>query len=295
MSAKVSVPRVVAVVLNWCGEALTAACLRSLEASDYPELRILLVDNASPDGSGAALRARFPHLPYLQTGENLGYTGGNNRGIEWALAQGADYVLILNNDTEIAPDAVTKLVGAARGSPDVAAVAPKILYHAAPERVWFAGGDLSRLRVIGYHRGEGEPDRDAAPGAPYEVTFLTGCCLLLSADVLRKVGPLAEDFFTYAEDVELSMRLRKAGYRLLYQPEGRVLHHVPLGQSEPTPAQIYHRDRNRRRVARRHLSAAERVGFQLFFYPTRIVHLVRYLYRRDADRARAVWRGMTAP
>ncbi|MQA92153.1 MAG: glycosyltransferase [Gemmatimonas sp.] len=287
-------PTVFGVVLNWCNGGLTATCLRSLEASDCPNLQILLVDNASPDGSGAELHASFPHLSYLQTGANLGYTGGNNRGIEWCLDTGADYVLILNNDTEIATDAVSRLVEVATREARVGAVAPKILYHAAPERTWYAGGDMSRLRVLGHHRGEGRPD-NSTRDEPQDVSFLTGCCLLLSGEALRDVGLLAEDLFTYAEDVELSLRLQKAGYRLVYQPAARVLHHVPFGRSEPNPAQIYHRDRNRRRVARRHLTAIERIGFQLFFYPTRFIHLMRYLLMRDGERLRAVWRGMTAP
>ena len=93
-----SVPSVVAIVLNWCNEDLTAACLRSVEMSTYPNLDILVVDNGSPDGSGDRLRARFPSCAYLQTGSNLGYAGGNNRGIELCLRSNPDYVLVLNND-----------------------------------------------------------------------------------------------------------------------------------------------------------------------------------------------------
>jgi GT2 family glycosyltransferase len=285
-------PRVVAVVLNWCGESVTAACLRSLRASDYPALEVLLVDSASPDGSGAALHAAFPELPYLQTPTNLGYAGGNNRGIEWALERACDYVLIVNNDTELAPDAVRELVGAARAEARVGAVAPKILYHAAPERIWFAGGEFRRARALGVHCGEGEMDRERlAP--PREVSFLTGCCLLLPAPVLRAVGGFQEDFFAYVEDVELSLRLQEAGYRLLYAPSARILHHVPLDAGPPSPFQIYHRDRNRRRMVRRRYGTFDRLRFGAFFYPTRICHAVRYLARRDLPRARAIWQGMT--
>ena len=96
----VSPPAVTAVVLNWCGEVVTTECLRSLLASDYKPLKALLVDNGSPDGSFERLRALFPNLDFIQTGKNLGYAGGNNRGIEWAMRDGADYVLILNNDID---------------------------------------------------------------------------------------------------------------------------------------------------------------------------------------------------
>jgi GT2 family glycosyltransferase len=288
-------PSVVAIVLNWCAEALTAACIRSLQASDYPALEILLVDNGSPDGSGERLHEAFPAVSFLQTGRNLGYTGGNNRGIEWALERGRDHVLILNNDTEVAPDAVSHLVAAASGSGRPGAVAPKILYYQATDRIWFAGGDLSKIRVLGFHRREGEPDRAGEPGAVERVSFLTGCCLLIPAEVVRDVGPLEESFFAYAEDVELSMRLKAAGYELLYQPRARVLHHVPPGRVQPAPWQIVLRDRNRRRTARLHLTRAERLRFGVFFFGSRMIHLARYLSKGDVERARATWEGMTRP
>ncbi len=289
------VPHVVAIVLNWCGEEDTAACLESLDRSDYPGLEVLLVDNGSPDGSGDRLRARFPDVPYYQTGKNLGYTGGNNRGIDLALARGADYVLILNNDTVVEPECVSRLVEAAETSPGVGAVAPKILVHDAPERIWFAGGEFSRMRAIGYHRLEGQPDPDPAGGEMEDVSFLTGCCLLVPAGVFRAVGKFEEDFFAYVEDVEYSLRLASAGYRLVYQPGARLLHRVPVGPSDPSAFQIVQRDRNRRRLARRRYGPVDRFRFSLFFYPSRIVRAVQYLARGNTALARAIWRGMTLP
>jgi GT2 family glycosyltransferase len=193
----------------------------------------------------------------------------------------------------MAPDAVRELVGAATRGEDVGAVAPKILYHANPERIWFGGGEFRPVRALGVHDQEGELDDDEHPEQPREVSFLTGCCLLLPASVLRVVGGFEEDFFAYVEDVDLSLRMRNAGYRLLYAPSARVLHHVPLREAAPTPFQIYHRDRNRRRLVRRRYGAFDRLRFDLFFYPTRVCHAFRYLAQRDLPRASAIWRGMT--
>jgi GT2 family glycosyltransferase len=288
-------PEVTAVVLNWCGEEDTAACIRSLLGSDYPRLRILLVDNASPDGSGERLRTRFPELEHLSTERNLGYTGGNNVGLEHALSSGTDYVLILNNDTLVEADCVSKLVESAVAFPEAGAVGGKILYHDAPERTWFAGGALSHTRVLGVHLREGELDSNPLGGEVEEVSFLTGCCLLLSARALSRVGGFAEDFFAYGEDVDLSLRLNASGYRLLYQPGARVLHRVSVDGTPPSAFQIFHRDRNRRRLVRHHFSRLARVRFAVFFFPTRLMHIARYLLCADRDRALAVWRGMTVP
>jgi hypothetical protein len=286
-------PRVTVVVLNWCDEEVSRACLASLENVPFPGLQVLLVDNGSHDGSGERLREAFPEAHFLQTGWNQGYAGGNNRGIEWALAQGADYVLVLNNDTEVAPDCVEHLVAAAEAAgPDLAAVVPKILYHDRPDRIWYAGGRFSALRGLGLHWREGEPDTESVGvGGPTEITFMTGCCCLLSARALRVVGGFQEELFAYVEDAELSLRFLDAGYHMLYVPQARVLHHSPPPGADPSPFQIRQRDRNRRWVMRRHFPPVRRIPFLARFYATRAALLARYLLRSDRDRARAIVEG----
>jgi len=285
-------PRVMAVVLNWCNEEVSRACLTSLRVARFPGLEVLLVDNGSPDGSGERLRASFPEVGFLQTGANQGYAGGNNRGLERALAEGAYFVLIRNNDTVVDPDCVRHLVDAARQAGDrVAGVVPKILFHDEPERIWYAGGHFSRLRGLGVHWREGEPDRGQEE--PKDVTFMTGCCCLLSAGALRHVGGFAEGLFAYVEDAELSVRFSKAGYRMVYQPRARVLHHSPPPGSDPLPFQIRQRDRNRRWVMRRHFPLGRRLPFLVCFYATRVALLVRFALRGDGARARAILDGMT--
>lgn len=283
-----------AVVLNWCGLEVSRACLDSILLSDYSPLEILLVDNASSDGSGQILQHEYPEIPYLQTGKNLGYAGGNNRGIEWALHRGAEYVLIINNDTVVDPSTVTKLVQALESDSAAGAISPKILFHDRPDLISFGGGQLSRLRAIGHHTNEGRLDRTDPMKDVAAVSFLSGCCLLVPARVLRTVGGFDEDFFAYVEDVDLSLRMADAGYTLLYHPEARILHHSKPTDAQPSPFQIFLRDRNRRRLARRRYDLKSRLLFWVFFYPTRFLHLLSYAVRGDSARARAIWRGMTS-
>lgn len=282
-------PHVVVIVLNWCGEADTHECLASLAASTWPRLTVLLVDNGSPDGSGERLHARHPDLPYLQTGGNLGYTGGNNRGMAWALANGADHVVVLNNDTVLEPDCIARLVAAAESDPRVGGVAPKILVHGAPGMLWYAGGDLALTRGTGLHRGEYAPDVGHDDAGP--ITFMTGCCFLLTRRALETVHGFEESFFAYNEDVDLSYRLLRAGFDMVYEPSARLTHKVPPPDAEPSPFQIAQRDRNRRRFVALRAGPLARARFAAWFYATRVALLGRYAARRDWSRARAIVRG----
>jgi GT2 family glycosyltransferase len=283
-------PRVWAIVLMYGEEEEAGACIASLLAQDYPDLTVLLVDNKSGDGSGARLRARFPGIQYLDTGANLGYTGGNNRGMERALANGADYVFVLNNDTVVDATCVSRLVDAAERNDRVAMVAPKILYFDDPSVIWYAGGDHSMTKGLGNHRGQFERDSSDAPQPVEEISFVTGCAFLMPAQAAQELSGFAEDFFIYCEDVELSLRARRVGYHLYYQPAARLYHKEPK-VSNPTPFQIHLRDRNRRRVVRRHYGVVDRLRFAAWFYPTRVARFAQYLARGDWPRARAIVAG----
>jgi GT2 family glycosyltransferase len=290
--------RVYVIVLNWNAEEDTAACLDSFLGQQCARTEILLVDNASDDGSGERLRRRYPAVHYLQTGINAGYSGGNNRGIEWALAREAEWVLVVNNDTVAAPDCVDRLLEAAVADPRLAAVAPLIVRHDDPSRVWFAGGRFDRVRAVGTHRYEGRAVASlpieglgAVDARVRECSFLTGCCLLLRVAALREVGSFQEHYFAYGEDVELGLRLRRAGWRIGWVPGARLAHRVPPVGAAPTPMQIRLRDRNRRRMVREHYTFPWRVAFALWFWPTRAAHLFNYLLRRDVPRARAIVAG----
>jgi len=288
-------PVVWAVVLTHGGaEEITAACLESLLAQDYANLTTLLVDNASFDGSGARLRDRYPAVRYLNTGGNFGYTGGNNRGIAHAMADGAEYLLVMNNDTILERSCVRQLVDSLPECERLGAIAPKILYFDDPARVWYAGGDYSMLRALGLHRGEMQLDDPTEPPRIEPTTFVTGCCFLMPAEVARSQGVFREDFFIYAEDAELSLRLRRAGYRLYYQPAARMLHRESMRRSMETPFQIVQRDRYRRRLVKQHYNRRERAWFALWFYPSRMVRLAQYAVRGDWERARALVAAATA-
>ncbi len=238
-------PRVAIIVLTYNGLADTLACLASLEELDYPyeRYRVVVVDNASHDGTPAAVRAAFPDVVVIENGANLGFAAGNNVGLRYALAQGYDYALLLNNDTEAAPDMLTELVTAAEADPCAGAVGPIIYYHAAPTRVWSAGGWIDWER--GISRMEGEVEDRGQFTATREVDFVTGCAMLLRRAALERVGLLDERFFMYFEETEWCVRARRAGFRMLFAPRAKLWHKIPMNARFDKEYLAYYMTRNR--------------------------------------------------
>jgi len=281
-------PQTIAIVLNYCRESLATQCVEALAQSVPTPPRILIVDNQSPDGSGERLRAHFPQHDFLQTGANLGYAGGNAKGMQWALAQGATRILVINDDAEVDASTVALLEAALDAEPKAAMAGPTISYDDAAQSLCWAGGTLDVKRALGTMADEpaqlGEQSRECG--------FVSGCCVMLRAEVVRQLGGFEASYFSYGEDVELSLRYARAGWRLLWVPEAHVVHHTPWPEPPIAPWKLTLRDRNRRRMVRAHYTAGERVSFAVWFWPTRAARLVQYAVRGDWARLRAQWRGL---
>ena len=236
-------PTVTAVILNFDLTDDTVACVRSLQEATYDRLRILVVDNASPDGAEDRLRRELPGVEVRGTGRNLGYTGGINAGFRFALERQTDYLLALNPDTEVDPGFLEPLVDAMEADPGAAIAGGTIYAHHDPARVWYAGGRLVPWRGLAVHLHKGEILEAAALGEPRPVSFVTGCLALHRASLLPRIGGQDERFFLYLDDIELSARVLRRGYRLLYVPRSVVRHRV-LGERE-SRLKLYYSVRNR--------------------------------------------------
>jgi GT2 family glycosyltransferase len=244
-------PSVLAVVLSWNGRDDTLACLESLLAQDYPRLEVLLVDNASRDDTVAAVRQRLPSVEVQVNQGNLLYAGGMNVGLERGRQGRFDYVLLLNNDIVLQRDLVGELVRAAELEPRIAAVGPKIYYHAHPQRLWFAGGKLSLWRGWPSHRGLRSDDRGQYDET-VDVDYLTGCAMLLRTACLDDVGFLDPGFAMYAEDADWCFRARARGYRLRFAPRARMWHKVSASAGARSLFKLRRRFRSQIRFLRRH-------------------------------------------
>jgi GT2 family glycosyltransferase len=212
-------PLVWILVLHYQGPEHTRACLQSLRALSYARFHVLLLDNGSPDHSGAQLAGEFPEFEYQRLAENQGFAGGCNYGARYCIEQGADWVWFLNNDTVVEPDTLAVLMRQAASSPDAAALSGVIYtrdqsgFHAS------GGGKIDFIKGKTYERVQAE-------GAPEAVAceWLSGCNLLVRAAAFKGVGGFNEKYFLYFEDTDLCCRLRGAGWRCLLVPNTRVEH-----------------------------------------------------------------------
>lgn len=239
-------PRVALIILCYNGVADTLACLDSLERLDYPRERyeLVVVDNASADDTPARVRAAYPAATVIETGANLGFAAGNNVGLRYALERGYDYALLLNNDTEVAPDFLRVLVDCAEADPAIGMVGPTITYYERPDLIWSAGGRIDWRRGISAMDGAGAPDTGQY-AAPRDVDFVTGCALLCKRAVLERAGLLDERFFMYYEETEWCVRAARAGFRIVHAPAARVLHKIPLNARFDKEYLAYYMTRNR--------------------------------------------------
>ncbi len=220
-------PKVSVIVLNWNGYEHTSECLRSLAQISYPNHEVIIVDNGSTDGSAQALQDGFPWCRFVRNRRNLGFAAGCNAGIRDALRRKAEYVLLLNNDAVLAHDALEPAVKAMEADSSVGLIGGKIYYKNRPRVFWYAGGTVNLLLGRAVVRGEGELDRGQYDET-CEVAFVTGAMMLISRRVLETVGMLEEAYFFSTEEYDYSLRVRRAGYRLLYVP-GLVSHHATWG------------------------------------------------------------------
>ena len=228
------------VTLSWNRKEDTLACLGSVLAMDPPPSHLILVDNASTDGTPQAVAERFPQVQLLINSDNLGFAAGINVGLRAALDRGAGYVLLINNDTLLAPDLLAALLAVAEEDPQVGIVAPKIYYDDPPNRVWYAG--IMRRRWLPGLAFPGYGRRDAPRyDRRRDVDYVTGCGLLVRAGVLRHVGLFDEiTFFMYHEDLGFSERVRRAGYRIVYAPQAHMWHKESASTAPLSPRKWYY-------------------------------------------------------
>ena len=320
---RMKISKVAIVIVNYNGWRDTIECLESLRECSYPAFSIYIVDNASGDESVQKLielRITNHELQIIQNGVNSGFAGGNNVGIKKALEDGAEYVLLLNNDTIVPPDFLTKLAEVAESDALIGVVGPKIYFadtttnnqrqttnnpplnsplvkggYGGVERIWFGGGKLNWLRTRGTHIDLDKVDN------PYELSaksykledadYITGCCLLIKREVIDKIGLMPEDYFLYYEDVDWCLKAKHAGYRVVYVPAAHIWHKVSRSTRAGSASYVQYHVRNGLMLAWRFGNLLQRMVLAGFMVWTAAKQLIKLFMPSKKEWAKAVLRG----
>lgn len=251
-------PTVGIVVLTWENYEEASDCLDSLTSVAYPNYRVIVVDNGSQDGSVESLKSEYDWCEFVCNDENLGFAGGNNVGIEYALETGVDYVLLLNDDTIVPADFLTPLVETMEGHERVAAVGG--LNRNA------STGDIHNAGYEFYPSLGGRAIRYVEPRdvCPYPVGYVQACLILLDPEFLSDIGLLSDQYFLGLEDVDLAWKARRNGWQVLTDPASEIAHRIGA-TDERGPFNVYHRTRNRLQFASDNLSLSRKILFSLSF------------------------------
>jgi len=259
--------KVFTIILNWNRKEDTLSCMKSLKESrirDF-ELEIVVVDNGSTDGSQQVIAKYVKQAKagsdrkwkLIRAKENTGFVVGNNIGIKYALNEGADYVILLNDDTIVEKNCLYNLVKFANKRKDIGLISPKIYFakgfefHKARYKdkelgkvFWYAGGDMDWNNIYGSNHGVDEVDKGQYDKTK-ETDFATGCCILIRREVLDKLGLLDKKYFAYYEDSDFSQRARKAGWKVVYYPLAHLWHKVAQSSGIGSGLNDYFTTRNR--------------------------------------------------
>lgn len=295
------------IILNWNQPELTVQCLNSVLAAKRGErinLEVILVDNFSQPEVVEKLKQRIDQVRFqkrnrkvsfvlIENKENLGFAEGNNQGIRQALKNNADYLFILNNDTEIEQNCLTELIKTAEKNPKAGVVAPKIYYAPGFEFhqdryqkkdlgrvIWYAGGTIDWINVLGRHIGVDEVDQ-GQHDQEKEPSFATGCAFLAKKEVFKKIDFFDKRFFLYLEDLDFSLRTTKAGFKILFNPRALVYHkNAASSGGSGSKLQNYYLTRNRLLFGFKHGNWRIKIFL--------LIDLLRIMFGKDQTRKTAV-------
>jgi len=272
-------PKVIIVTLNWNGKEDTLECLASLNKINYPNFEIVVSDNGSIDGSIDAIRTQFQEVHLIQNGTNLGYAKGFNSGLEYAFMNGADYVLIINNDTRVDSNVLNALVQIAESDKNIGFVSGKVYFYDDPNKIQTVGRHNHPFFLTDKLVGYGEDDLGQYDQVK-EYDFLDDVFLLVSKKAYEATGGYNPNFFLYYEETDWCARIRKAGFKIVYTPHAKIWH--KLGRStggDKGPIYTYYITRNQILFIRRNSATKYFLRYLVYLAiisPRRVARWLKY-------------------
>lgn len=284
-------PKVSIVVLNTNHKADTLECLATIGRNTYVNWSVIVLDNASTDGSVEAIRVAFPWAFIVPLTKNLGYAGNNNVGIRLSLEQGADWVLVLNEDTLLEPDCLAQLVAVGEAGPQIGIVGPMVYHHDEPQVIQSAGGRLNRHWEAS-HLGQNEDDRGQFV-RPHDVDYISGCAILVRRDVIKQIGLLDERFYYYWEETDWCVRAGQQGWRIVHVPAAKIWHKGVQRNYRPNRSVAYYNTRNRFLLLAKHHAPLSVWAYAWWQALRTLASLsLRPKWRVERPARDAMWRGV---
>jgi len=287
------------IIINWNSFDLTHACLKSIEGIDYKAISVILVDNNSSDGSLKRLSVAHPWIVTVENTENLGFTGGNNSGIRKAFELDCDYILLLNNDTQVEPDFLSILINKIDSDPNIGAVQPKIYYEYDRNVIWNAGGKYNPVLTKPRTIGENKID-DGSYQVTKQTDWITGCAFLVRSSVVKEVGLTSELYFYGCfDDVDYSMEIRKRGHQLFFCADSIIFHAVGMASKSENnnpegvlrPFFHYLATRNKWFFIRRHAKSIYLVPTLIYQVYSFLGHVTYFIFKRRFKKLKAYLHG----
>ncbi len=283
-------PLVSIVTINYNTPEVTGAMLRSLSLLNYPNLEVIVVDNASPQYSSLYLKKEFPFITHVTSPVNVGFAGGNNIGLHFAKGE---YVFLLNNDTEVTPGLVTQLVDHLQQHPQCGIACPKIKYHSMPDTIQYAGGVglhplTSRSRDIGYlQKDDGQYNDTRKTDLP------NGAAMMIPAYLLKQVGLMSELFFLYYEELDWAARFKKIGYEIHYVGAAEIFHKESVSTGKNSPFKTFYLYRNRLLYVRRNYKGSRLLVAATFFILIAApVHIIKHALKKEWGHSKSIWKAL---
>jgi len=255
------------IILNWNGKDDTIECLNSLEKIDYKTYKIILIDNDSRDNSAKEIKKKFPNVKLIQSKKNLGWVGGNNIGIKYALENKADYILLLNNDTVVDKKFLSEMIKIAEKDEKIGIVSSKSYFYSNPNILQYTTLKFNFKTGQSILEGYGQEDKGQFDNSQ-EMDLCGGACMLIKSEVFEKIGLLDEIYSLYFGDTDLGIRTRRAGYKIIFCPKAKIWHKVSMSiGGNSCPVKEYLMNRNRVVFMKKYTNKGQfyRFLFHLFF------------------------------
>lgn len=284
-------PHVIAVILNTNRRQYTLDCLSSLEGLEYQNLSTIVLDNQSSDGSVEAIHSAFLAVEVIELETNLGFSGNNNVGIQAAMAQGADWIYVINEDVVMDPDCLSWLVKIGESDPRIGILGPMVYHDDEPEMIQTAGGVMDHYWRA-WHLAQNELDVGQYVD-PHLVDWISGCAIMVRRSMVEQIGILDDRFFYYWDETEWCLRAREHGWKVMHVPQAKLWHKGVQRDYKPGPSVTYYNTRNRFLMLSKH-DAPAGAWFVAWYETLRTLASwsIRPQWRSMRDHKMAMWQGV---